>query len=267
MRDAMRYTTILAFVVGILGCGSNPKPRGDASTEEEVMSAPNWFARGNHLRETNKEDAIKAYTEAIRLEPSMEAAFFNRALTYSELGLDKEAVKDKDSLMIRKSELAKKLQGLFGVVVAANISMGTSAAEAGNWDLALEKYNVALTYDPKSSDAHVGRGSVFSQKGKFEDAIAEFDLALESNPRSALAFHNRGRTNFARSQFEKAVADFTKAIEVDPNEPSTYKERARAFESLGQFANAEKDREEASRLEAKRKGGKSSTSRGTQPEE
>jgi tetratricopeptide (TPR) repeat protein len=256
MRDAMRYTTILAFVVGILGCGSNPKPRGDASTEEEVMSAPNWFARGNHLRETNKEDAIKAYTEAIRLEPSMEAAYFNRALTYSELGLDKEAVKDMDSLMTRRSELAKKLQGLFGVIVAANISMGTNAADSGNLDLALEKYNIALTYDPNSSDAHVGRGFVFSQKGRFEDAIAEFDRALESNPKSALAFHNRGQTNIARSEFDQAVADFTKAIELDPNEPSAYRERARAYESLGQLANAKKDRQEASRLGAKRKGSK-----------
>jgi tetratricopeptide (TPR) repeat protein len=256
MQNAMRHMTILLFGIGILGCGSNPKPLGDASTEDEMMSAQDWFAKGNQLRETNKADAIKAYTEAIRLEPSMEAAYFNRALTYSELGLAEEAVKDKDSLVMRRSELAKKLQGLFGAVVDANISMGSSEAEAGNWDLALERYNVALTYDPRSSDAHVGRGSVFSQKGKFEDAIAEFDLALESNPKSALAFHKRGQANIARSQFEKAVADFTKAIELNPNEPSAYKERARAYESLGQSASAKKDREEASRLEAKRKGSK-----------
>src|SRR5262249_37180908 len=144
----------------------------------------------------------EAYTKAIRLQPSMQEAYFNRALTHSELGQDKEAVRDMDTLVSSGSELGKKLKGLFGAIVGANISMGTAAAERGDWNLALEKYDIALIYEPKSPDAHVGRGLIFAQRGKFDDAIAEFDRALDLNPKSALAYHNRGQANLTRSRFE-----------------------------------------------------------------
>jgi Tfp pilus assembly protein PilF len=251
----VRETTILLLFVGVIGCNRSQKPPENALTAEGTMTAQDWFARGNHLRDTDKEDAIEAYTDAIRLDPFLEEAYFNRALTNSELGRDQEAVHDKNLLTTRRSELGKKLQGLFGAVRDANISMGAAAVDAGDWNLALDKYNIALTYDPNSSDAHVGRGFIFSQKGKYDDAIAEFDRALKSNPNAGLAYYNGGQTNLARSQFKLAVADFTKAIELEPNEPSAYRERARAFENLGELAMAKADIEAASLLEAMRMGG------------
>jgi tetratricopeptide (TPR) repeat protein len=95
----MRKTTIIALLAGILGCNPDQKPIGWDSSAEVTMTARDWFQKGNDLCDSDKEGALAAYTEAIRLEASMDAAYFNRALTYSELGRDREAVDDKETLL------------------------------------------------------------------------------------------------------------------------------------------------------------------------
>ena len=217
------------------------------------MMAQDWFNRGNDLRNTDKQAAINAYTEAIRLEPSLDVAYFNRALTYSELGRDKEAVADSKVLADRNSECAGRLRTLFGTLPGAYVSLGNHAFKAGDFRLALEKYDAALIYDPKCADAHVGRGVIFGQQGKIPEAISEYNRAIALDARSAVAYHNRGEAYLAQSQFREAVADFTKAIELDPGEPSGYTKRAEAFKGLHDKVRAKKDREMASRLEGKRK--------------
>jgi tetratricopeptide (TPR) repeat protein len=238
---------ILSVTVSLIGCD-----RRGAPPSKPNLSAHEWFARGNKLRDGQKEEAVKAFTEAIRLDPNMDSAYFNRGLTYAELDRHAEAVADRDLLIQHKSPLGKKLQGLFAGVALANVSMGSHAADSGDLEGALKKYEAALIYNPTMADAHVGRGAVYLGQKKVHDAVREFDQALELDPKSSKAYHNRGQANLVRLDFKSALADFTKAIELRPDEASSFHERAKAYDGLGDKAKAQKDREHASRLTEKK---------------
>jgi tetratricopeptide (TPR) repeat protein len=252
----LRKSTTLAAVVLLLntvGCR-----RGEDAAVPPKTTAPTiaqgWASKGASLRQANKkEQAIAAYDEAIKLDPNFEAAIYNRALIYAELGRDAEAAAARDLLLERKSPLAKQLKGLFALNSAAHVSMGNNHVDAGEWNLALEKYTVALIYDSNSSDAYVGLGLVCLGQKKYTEAVAKFDEAIKRDHESAIAHHNRGIANRERKQFKMAVADFTRAIELDPANPESYAARASAFDELDDKTRAEEDRKKTAELEARKK--------------
>jgi tetratricopeptide (TPR) repeat protein len=253
-----RMMMILAAMVLLLNIGGcqQGENKAVATMSDAPMTAQEWASKGASLRQAdNKDQAVKAYDEAIKIDPNLEAAVYNRALIYAELGRDAEAAAARDMLLERKSPLAKKLQGLFALNSDANLSMGNNHIHAGEWDLAVKKYRVVLVYDPDSSDAYVGLGLVCLAQKKYDDAVAEFDQAIKRNRQAVLAHHNRGIANRERQQFKAAVTDFSIALELDPENPQTYIARASAFDGLGDNSSAAADRKKAAELELRKKKG------------
>src|ERR1043166_6649657 len=249
MRYMGTIAVALAFV-GIVGCTTPPNANPPG---KPAKTALDWASEAAELRKQDKkEEALKAYDEAIRIDADLEVAHFNRALIYAELGRDEEAAAARDRLAVRKSDLAKNLTGLFRINAEANIAMGSKYAKAGDLKRALEKYNVALVYDRNLADAYIGRGIVYIGQEKFDDAIQEFDQAIKLEPKSSAAYYNRGRANLVRKQFKLAEGDYTKAIELEPNNPDSYSGRAALYEAMGENAKAQEDRDRAARLTPKK---------------
>lgn len=59
---------------------------------------------------------------------------------------------------------------------------GVQYAKRGDYEKAILYYNRALEFDPKCSDAFVGRGAAFANQNMLEKAIVEFNRALSLNP-------------------------------------------------------------------------------------
>lgn len=243
MRKCLLFAAMALFL-NTLGCR-----RGDNAT-----TALDWARKGESLRKADKkEQAVKAYDEAIKIDPNLEVAIFNRALIYSELSRDAEAAAARDVLVERKSPLAKQLQGLFALHSDVSVSFGNKNLQAGEWDRAATRFKVALVYEPNSSDAYVGLGLVSLGQKKFDEAVSQFDQAIKWNHQSAIAYHNRGIANCDLQQFKAAVADFNSALEFDPGNAQTHRARATAFEGLGDKSRAEDDRKKATELEVRDK--------------
>jgi tetratricopeptide (TPR) repeat protein len=243
----MRKSLLLAAVALLLGTHG-------CQRSEKAKSALDWAGQAADLRKADKkEEAVKAYDEAIKLDPNLEEAIFNRALIYAELGRDDEAVAARDNLLTRKSPLGKRLQGFLALNSDANVSFGNKHLQAGEWDLAQKKYKVALIYDGDSSGAHVGLGLACIGQKKYDEAVAHFDRAIQLDAKSAIAHHNRGIANRERKQFQLAVADFTRAVELEPENPQGYEGRATAYDGLDDKAKAEDDRKKAAELKNQKK--------------
>ncbi|WP_197455417.1 tetratricopeptide repeat protein [Stieleria neptunia] len=106
MKTLPTIVLCLAVSFMVLGCGSGIDS-AKAATE---------FNTANSLRETDKPKAIEHYGAAIQADPSMDEAYFNRALTYAEIGEVAKAESDLQSLRDLKSEHAETLDGLLSVV-------------------------------------------------------------------------------------------------------------------------------------------------------
>lgn len=103
----------------------------------------------------------------------------------------------------------------------------------GDFKGALADYSQALTLDPKSVPAYLGRASVLSLQGNYADAIADDTKAIDLDPKNAVAYSNRGNAKALKGDLPGAQADYTQAVTLDPR-------HVRAFLNRGNIKNLQK---------------------------
>ncbi len=92
---------------------------------------------------------------------------------------------------------------------------GYAAAEAGDYDLAIEFYTRAIEGGDLAlahlAAAFYNRANARSYKGAMEFAIADYSSAIVNNPEFPGAYYNRGFALRANGQRTRALADFMRA--------------------------------------------------------
>ena len=104
----------------------------------------------------------------------------------------------------------------------------------GQFDLAIEDFNKAITQDPFSFKAFLNRGAAFLDSGRFDLAAADFDKAIALNPSYSEAYNSRGSLFGMSGSLDKAIEQFSKAIEINPNYSAAYGNRGSAYSLIGQ---------------------------------
>ncbi|MBM3229630.1 AAA family ATPase, partial [Candidatus Parvarchaeota archaeon] len=159
---------------------------------------------------------------------------------------------------------------------------GNMNYEKGNYDKAIESYNMAILFNPSFSEAYFNRGlcyynlkefeksitdytkaadldpknpviynnrgDAFYRKQDFPGAIKDYDKAISLNPKYLKAFYNRGLAFACQQEYDKAVEDFNVVIELNPNFSEAYHIRGLAFDYLNDFDKAIADYDKAIEL-------------------
>ena len=115
----------------------------------------------------------------------------------------------------------------------------------GQFDLAIEDFNKAITQDPSSFKAFLNRGAAFLDSGRFDLAAADFDKAIALNPSYSEAYNSRGSLFGMSGSLDKAIEQFSKAIEINPNYSAAYGNRGSAYSLIGQNIRALQDLDRA----------------------
>ena len=76
-------------------------------TEDQGLAARAWFSVGYLLRDNRPEKAIRAYDNALRLDPSGAGAYTNRGIAKTQLGCYEEAIADFDQAIRLNPKLAE----------------------------------------------------------------------------------------------------------------------------------------------------------------
>ncbi len=108
----------------------------------------------------------------------------------------------------------------------------------GELNRAVSDYTKVLKQNPKLERAYNYRGNVWQMIGKFDKAIADYTKALEMNPDHPGAYHNRGNAWGKKGEFDQAIADFNRALELTPNEAAIYDNRGSAWRKKGEYGKA-----------------------------
>jgi tetratricopeptide (TPR) repeat protein len=102
--------------------------------------------------------------------------------------------------------------------VADPYADGKRLLEAGQYELAAQRFGQALALHRRSLDALNGLAIAYARLGRFEVAQSEFERALQIDPSSALTLNNygwslleQGRLSEARAFFEQARRHATAA--------------------------------------------------------
>ena len=198
------------------------------SINTNELSAQEWFERAYQFQEAkNLEEAIRCYTEAIRLEPAFLEAHGNRGNVFMNKGDATRAIADYEQVLALKPNEP-----------TTYFNRALALKAQGNLDAAIADFNEAIRLSPDYARAYNNRGNAFSDKGDIDTAIKDYEEAIRINPEYAIAYNNRGIAYAYRGKLDKAMADYNMAIQLKPDYADAYHGRARAWEAMKNFQAA-----------------------------
>ena len=170
------------------------------AVQEAALTAEQWFERG--YRATDNNEAVHAYSEAIRLKPDFAEAYFNRNLARHALG-DLDGALADCGIAIRLKPDA-----------AAYSSRGVTRQALGDLDGALADSETAIRLQPDDGQMYYNRGVIRTALGDRDGALADYSTAIRLKPDHPDAYYNRGLIRRRQRQYTSAIADYRKYLEL-----------------------------------------------------
>jgi tetratricopeptide (TPR) repeat protein len=165
------------------------------------------------------DEAAKEFEAALQVDPGNEYAQLARAQNAQVLGRPMEALAICDAVEPIGGHLAE-LHFLRGVIYGAEAGPGPRDP-----DKAIECYTSALRLDPAYLGAVHNRGITRSRKGDREGAIRDFSRAIEINDRSYIDYYNRGMDLAILGRLDEALADHERVVRLVPDWAPGYASR------------------------------------------
>jgi tetratricopeptide (TPR) repeat protein len=193
------------------------------------------------------EMAIADFTEALNLDPDMQAAWMLRGRALYASVSDVYAVDENfggvgtittfnDVVSDEKMAVYDRAIADFTQAIRLNPDYAKAYLERGNaydgkgdYDRAIADYTQAIRLDPDDAEAYNDRGIAYRNKGDYDRAIADFTQAIRLDPDYALAYNNQGLAYYNKGDYDRAIADFTQRIRLNPNDAVTYNNRGIAY--------------------------------------
>ncbi|MSR32532.1 MAG: tetratricopeptide repeat protein [Gemmataceae bacterium] len=161
--------------------------------------------RTSHQRQTLREEARKAYQQALTIEPGNMHALVNLARLYSQM---------EDYTHARETyEKAVQLHPKEGGI---RFELGMLQARTKNWKPALENLRLALEQDPENRQFLNTYGFALARTGKSDESFQEF---LKINE-PAVAHYQVARMLAHLGEVVKAKDHLTKALAKKPDYPA-----------------------------------------------
>jgi tetratricopeptide (TPR) repeat protein len=219
----------LAVAVGTIWWAFSGKAR-----KAPVRTAPDANNEGMaRFQAGDLAGAIALIDEALRQDPGLAAAQYNRAVVLTSLGRNPEALASIEALMACRAEDAEPLLR----IADPWYIKGTLRLDQGDYQGAIEDLSRALELDPLEPATLLrSRGLAWMRLGELERALQDTDEALRLAPHDAVAFNNRGVIYRDLGNFEQAEADFRQAIAIDPNLSNPREHLAELLEAEGLVA-------------------------------
>ncbi|GAB5538339.1 MAG: hypothetical protein Salg2KO_04420 [Salibacteraceae bacterium] len=133
--------------------------------------------------------------------------------------------KDKKSrnAWLRKAvgELKKAVE-IYPSYADAQGELGLAYQRLGYKDLAVERYELALKYNPSHKTTLNNMGTVLFEQAKFEEAAEYFLKAIDKDKNYKDAIGNLASCYGTIGEYEEAIRWFKRAVEIDPRNGSYY---------------------------------------------
>ena len=178
------------------------------SRNEEDFSAIVAMERGNGFYFVKDyPQALTAYGEAIKLNPTLVEAYNNRGIIKYELEQFSAAIEDYTTAIKLKSDFVDALN-----------NRGNAYVAIGQLQNAAKDLQAALKLKSNSAIIHNNLGSVYISMENFNAAIQEYTQAIRLNPSYSEAYYNRAIAYYRIGNMNQAISDMQTAINLNPND-------------------------------------------------
>ena len=257
---------VLAFLIGIyvgyFNVHVTTLAERYAPTPTPTRSALLYIADGDtYFVEGKLDNAIEAYNEAIRIDPTNDVPFIrqSRILVYTRdtaaaLAQAEQAMRlnptspENLAYYCRALDWEAQYSAAYDACSCAS-ELDPSYAEAyaflsevfadqGDWFSARETAQQAIDANFQSMDAHHNMGYAWEVQGRYKDAIEYYEDAIKLAPKLAPNYIAAGRVYYWLGDYETAEERFKKAIKLSPFDPVAYYHLGRTYYTEGDFISA-----------------------------
>lgn len=99
----------------------------------------------------------------------------------------------------------------------AYVNLGNEYTDGGLFDMAIEQYQKALSFNPDYDDAYNALGYAYFLKGQTDRAIEQFQTALRLKPDFAEAHFNLGNSYLRKGARNMAREEFELGLKIQPD--------------------------------------------------
>jgi len=183
--------------------------------------------------------SLKAFREALELDPDSEDALYGIGVVYGRLGRQLDALSTFNRLVESNPRLAAGFDG-----------RGAALANLGRLGEAVTAFDEAIRLDPMLASARLEKGAALSRMDDLKGAVACFDAVLELEPGNAVALLSRGEALVRLGDNAGALRSFDRALETAPMEPTAWRRKGELLLKMGHAADARRCFDRALQLDA-----------------
>lgn len=152
-------------------------------------------------------NALRAFEEAVKLDPASAEAFFHRGNALCDLGQVFPAIASYDRAIALKPQL-----------VEAHDFRGVALSLAGQLDEALASVDRALAIAPNTFNALNNRANILKDLGRLEEALMAFDVVVQRAPTFPAGHKMRANVLARLGRHEEALNAFDHVCALDPSD-------------------------------------------------
>ncbi|MEM4367230.1 MAG: AAA family ATPase [Candidatus Anstonellales archaeon] len=119
--------------------------------------------------------------------------------------------------------------------------IGNEYYDRGDYEKAIENYNMAILLNPLFSEAYFNRALSYYHLKNYDKGIADYGKCAELDPKNPIIYNNRGDAYYRKGDYASAIKDYDKAISLNPNYMKAFYNRGLSYASLEDYDNAVKD--------------------------
>ncbi len=153
-------------------------------------------------------NALKAFNDALRLDPNLVEAKTNRGVTYMETGLFDEAEADFNAIL-DGTETREKPN--------AHFNLGILMGKRGRWADAEREFSLVIADDPLYLRAFKERGLARMRIEDFRGALDDFLRYIKNDPKDAAGHYNAALCLLTTGRRDLAVRYMERTIAVAPD--------------------------------------------------
>jgi tetratricopeptide (TPR) repeat protein len=181
-----------------------------ADQNRAVEADPNAFAlwaRAETLRKLKRyADSLRDYDAALRIAPDDAPAHAGRGIDLWRLGKIQEAQRVFDRAVALKADR-------YTLMRRAEFLIGQRKLKD-----AISDYSKVIALDPSYFPARVNRGNALAELGDYDKALDDYNVALRMHKNDAVTYRGRGWVFERQGRMDRARADYRRALELAPND-------------------------------------------------
>jgi S1-C subfamily serine protease len=212
-----------------------------STADEYFIAGFNKFVEPGENVVPGKQQAIKEFSTAIRLDPKHQYAYYMRAYTYEQVENFQQSLADYNQ--------AISLNPKFSIAYyyRANLKKNKLNDIQG----ALVDYNQVISLNPKFPGAYGNRAFLKYEKlNDIQGALADYNQAIIIDPKESESYNNRALLKMDKlNDIQGALTDYNQAISFNPRFSVAYNNRALLkYEKLNDRAGAIQDLRQAAKI-------------------